>query len=353
MRANGLIRSGVAVLFLFALSTGAIAAPAQAIVDIAKQFDTHAVIQLGELHRSLQIHSFIQQVLRDPRFICRADDVVVEFGNSRLQKLADTYASGGTLTEAQIASMYRETSAPLTWNTPVYRAVYDSIRDINQEHLCAHRIRIVLADAPLDWSKVKTVRDLLPFADRDAAMANSVEREVIAKHRHAFLITGEFHAEKRTNDEGDGLRTAQIIERRHPGALFSIVTVPSPAAAAALRMGRAPSFKAVRGSEVEHEAFAMTKPGWTAASAHDAKSLRIGEVVDGLVYVGGDTSLFPSPEIYLDAAYAKELRRRAAIIKAYSGQDFVAVVDDLVKEGRDQAALANPPPPEPEKTDRH
>ena len=196
------------------------------------------------------------------------------------------------------------------------------------------------------------MKDLLPFADRDAAMANTVEREVFAKHHHAFLIAGEFHAEKRTNDAADGLRTAQIIERRHPGALFSIVTVPSPAAAAVLRMGRAPAFKVVRGSDVERESFAMTKPGWTAAPAYDAKSLRIYDVVDGLLYVGGDTSLFPSPEIYLDAAYAKELRRRAAIIKQMSGQDFVAVVDDLVKEGRDQAALANPPP-EPGKTDRH
>src|SRR6185437_11946368 len=98
-----------------------------AVSAIARQFDSHSVIQLGELHRSLQTHSFIQQMLRDPRFVCRADDVVVEFGNSRLQKLADIYSSGGTLSEQQIASMYRETSVPLTWNTPVYRAVYDTV----------------------------------------------------------------------------------------------------------------------------------------------------------------------------------------------------------------------------------
>ena len=60
----------------------------------------------------------------------------------------------------------------------------------------------------------------------------------------------------------------------------------------------------------------------------------MGDVVDGLLYLGGDSSLFPSPTIYLDAAYAKELRRRAAIIKQETGQDFVAVVDDLVRETR-------------------
>jgi len=317
-------------------------ASSDAISAIARQFDSHSVIQLGELHRSLQIHSFIQQMLRDPHFVCRVNDVVVEFGNSRLQKLADIYASGGTLGEQQIASMYRETSVPLTWNTPVYRAVYDTVRDINGERLCPHRVRLVLADAPLDWSKVKTAKDLEPFADRDTAMADTVEREVMAKHRHAFLITGEFHAEKKTIDEADGLRTAQIIEKRHPGSLFSFVTVPTPAAAAALHMGAAPSFKTAHGSDVEHASFAMTKENWTT---HDkAGGLTIGDVVDGVLYVGGNASLFPSPEIYLDRAYATELRRRATIVRNM-GQDFVAVVDDLIKEGRDQAALANPPPP--------
>jgi hypothetical protein len=315
---------------------------------IARQFDNHAVIQLGEYHRSLQIHSFIQQMLRDPRFICRADDVVVEFGNSRLQNLADIYTSGGTLSEPEIASMYRETSVPLTWNAPVYRAVYDTVSDINRTHLCKHKVRLVLGDGPLDWSKVKTAKDLEPFADRDTAMADTVEREVIAKHHHAFLITGEFHAEKKTNDEADGLRTAQIIEKRHPGNLFVIVTVPEPDAAAALKMGPAPSFLAVHGTEIANKSFAMTKEGWedviSTARPH-FPNFTIGDVVDGVLYVGGNSSLFPSPEIYLDETYAKELRRRAAIVREMSGQDFVAVVDDLVKEGRDQAALANPPVP--------
>jgi hypothetical protein len=325
------------------------ATSSDAVSAIARQFDTHSVIQLGELHRSLQIHGFIQRMLHDPRFICRVDDVVVEFGNSRLQKLADIYTSGGTLREAEIASMYRETSVPLTWNTPVYRAVYDTVREINRARLCPHPVRLVLADGPLDWSKVKTAKDLEPFADRDTAMADTVEHEVLAKHHHAFLITGEFHAEKKTSDEADGLRTAQIIEKRHPGSLFSIVTVPSPAAAAALHLGPAPSFKVARGSDVEHASFAMTKENWTTGTPASPKGFTAGDVVDGVLYVGGNASLFPSPEIYLDKVYASELRRRAAIVRDMSGQDFVAVVDDLVKEGRDQAALANPPPPPSDK----
>jgi hypothetical protein len=39
----------------------------------ASQFDHCSIIQLGELHRSLQIHTFGQQMLRDLRFISKAD----------------------------------------------------------------------------------------------------------------------------------------------------------------------------------------------------------------------------------------------------------------------------------------
>jgi len=58
------------------------------------------------------------------------------------------------------------------------------------------------------------------------------------------------------------------------------------------------------------------------------------DVVDGILNVGGQTFVYPSPTIYLEPAYQRELRRRAAIIKEYSGQDFISVIEELIKEGR-------------------
>jgi len=60
---------------------------------------------------------------------------------------------------------------------------------------------------------------------------------------------------------------------------------------------------------------------------------RTGDVVDGLLYLGGNHKVHPSPTIYLDPEYQRELRRRATIIKAYSGQDFLPMIDDLVRQG--------------------
>jgi hypothetical protein len=59
----------------------------------------------------------------------------------------------------------------------------------------------------------------------------------------------------------------------------------------------------------------------------------MGRVVDGVLWLGGDeTRVFPPPSIYLEPVYQKELRRRMRILKAYNGQDFEVILDDLVKE---------------------
>jgi hypothetical protein len=266
-------------------------------------------------------------MIRNPEFVCRADDIVVEFGNSRLQELADSYASGGNVTDNELQSLWRETSVPLTWNSPVYRQFYETVREINQKHLCARPIRIVLADPPLDWSKIKAAKDYAQWADRDASYADVVEREVLSKHHRAFLLAGQFHVVKQT-PEGDeeGPRAAQLIERKHPGALFSIVAGP-PAVAEAMHLGPAPSFKMVRGSELENADFSMI-----ATMNPHKKWPPMRNVVDGVLSVSGQTFRYPSATIYLDPVYQRELRRRASIIKEFSGQDFMPVIDDLVRE---------------------
>ena len=69
----------------------------------------------------------------------------------------------------------------------------------------------------------------------------------------------------------------------------------------------------------------------------------MGEVVDGLVYLGGDEATeYPSPSIYLEPDYQKQLRRRAAIIKDYNGQDFGVILDDLIKAA--EVEKTSPPP---------
>lgn len=344
----------LAAFFLLLASAFARAAPPDTtIASIARQFDTHPVVMLGELHRSREIHAFLQQMLRTPAFICRVDAVVVEFGNARFQATADAYVSGRHVGDARLQRIWRETAVPFTWNAPMYRQVFDTVRDVNTSHLCPHPLRILLADPPLDWSKIRTARDYARWTDRDGSHARIIEREVLAKHRRALYVAGEYHALKDVPAElhDDTPTSAQRLERDHPGALFAIVTVPTAEGARALGLGDAPDFRVVDASIagltaqlINPDTRVTFAPGATipVEVSPDRHWPRLGDAVDGVLWVGGFHAVYPSPTIYLDPAYQRELRRRARIIKTYGGQDFLTVLDDLVRQG-EQARDAAPP----------
>jgi hypothetical protein len=329
---------------------GAAIQTAAVIAEIARQFDQHPLIFIGEQHRGAEQHAFLRALIRDPVFLCRTNDIVIEFGNARLQSIADAYVSGEPVTQAQLQSMWRETEVLFAWNSPVYQQFYETVREVNRKRVCPQPVRLLLGDPPIDWSKVKTVEDFKQVEDRDVFFADLVGREVLAKNRRALLISGVLHAlRKLPESEGGGFsepNAAQIIERKHPGTLFTVVSAPTRAGAEAIRMGPPPSFRVVRGSDLEQSDFGLIAPAWTAKQVvvkgkHEwelgaAKAWPpTGDVVDGVLYLGGDeTRLFPSPKVYLDPVYQQQLRHRAAIIKEYNGQDFTPVLDDLVREAR-------------------
>jgi hypothetical protein len=202
---------------------------------------------------------------------------------------------------------------------------------INQRRLCPHPIRVVLADPPLDWSKIKTAKEYVPFMDRDASYAAAVEGEVLAKHHRALLIAGLAHAVKqRPKGDHEDATAAESIERKHPGLLFTIVPAFSAADAESMKMNAPPDFRIVRGSGMEQEDFG--KHIWKADSPKAWPPM--ADVADGVLNIGEQDLLYPSPKIYLEPAYQKELRRRIAIIKEWSGQDFTPALDKLLKEAQ-------------------
>ncbi len=97
---------------------------------------------------------------------------------------------------------------------------------------------------------------------------------------------------------------------------------------------------------------AVVKPrieGWAAEDETDTNPERgkseIDPITESCIASGGRyfstyssrraTGVSP-PAIYLDPDYQRELRRRAAIIKEFSGQDFTPAIDELVKEAQKQ-----------------
>ena len=249
--------------------------------------------------------------------------------------------------------MYRETIVMFAWNAPMYRAFYEAVREVNMKHTCPHPVRLVLGDPDMDWAKIDTVEQLKAVPDRDQFFADVVEREVLAKKHRALLISGALHALKSypKREPGDDAgfsepSAAQLIERKRPGSIFIVGLVTTPAAAETMKMPPPPSFRVVKGSALEKLSFSIIAPAWDAKPVivngkHDWELTdsnawaSMGKVVDGVLYLGGDeTRVFPPPSIYLEPVYQAQLRKRAALIKEYNGQDFGVILDDLIREAQ-------------------
>jgi hypothetical protein len=91
---------------------------------------------------------------------------------------------------------------------------------------------VLLGDSPVDWSVIRTVPELMPWAEqRDTHAVDVINREVIAKNRRALVIYGDGHFPRksvRSNYERDDL--GPMVDRRgdNPAArIFNIYSETS------------------------------------------------------------------------------------------------------------------------------
>jgi hypothetical protein len=128
--------------------------PQPAVRAVHDAFDKYPLVAISEGHRNQQVHDFIISLLRDPRFLQKVNDIVVEFGSARYQDVMDRYTAGQTVPPEDLRRVWRETVNILVWDAPVYERFFTTIRAVNQNRLQGARLRILLADPPLDWANV-------------------------------------------------------------------------------------------------------------------------------------------------------------------------------------------------------
>jgi hypothetical protein len=306
--------------------------------------DSHPLVGLGELHRRPLLHALYRKIIGDPRVFCRIDNIVVEFGNARLQPIADRFVFGSRVSTSEKRSMWRETGQWLVWDSPIYEQFFDFVRETNARRPCGkHQVRVLLGDPPIDWSRVQTADDYRRFADRAGSYVGVVEQQVLARKQRALLIIGSTHFMKAQPAEFTGGPTeAQMIERRHPRALVSILPVE---AETARRIGLPPSpsvttmaksrigslnYSALAAPGVSMLAKIGGKNVWTPSN--DLHWPAVKQVADALINVGdAGTELLPDPVIYRDPTYQAELRRRAGILKEVYGFDFLQELEEQLR----------------------
>lgn len=276
------------------------AAPAPAIDAILGAFETHPIVAIPDAHGSERPHAFLLTVIRDPRFVRTVDDLLVEFGNARYQDTADRYVRGDDVPEATLRLVWRNATQPsLSADFEHYPAVLAAVRDVNARAPAGRRVRVLLADPPIDWDAVRSREDHARWITmRDAHPAALLQTEVVAKGRRALVVYGTGHLQRRqvlANFEMDDWRAQTIVslvERAGPTKVFTIANVPAAHAvgwsAPAVARLRGTALGALDASEIfgAPRRFAVRDGAVVPIDRQQWRTMRADEQFDAVLYLG-------------------------------------------------------------------
>ena len=299
------------------------ASPSRAFADaVLEGLRNHRLVAIGAADELQEHYDALTALLFDPRVRGMVDAIVVEWGNPFYQDTIDRFVAGHPVADAELRAVWRNTtqSPVATWDGSVYEQFYRMVRAINWRLSPHRRIRVLLGDSPIDWSRITTASQLRSVPDRDAFVTSLVRRQVLDKGKRALLcygMTGLFH---------DAGLTGAI--ERHTGK--RIYVIADLVAAAGSRGGAV----AARLARYRRDSVIPTAGSWLGRA--DA-SLFVNQVsrspsgqhrnpfcgaplaklIDAGLYLGRPQDLtrsLPDPDIYFDPTYWQELQRRNALL---------------------------------------
>ena len=318
----------------------------QAVFTAMKQFP---LVGLGERHMLQEMHDFITALLFHPDLPHTLTDIVVEFGNSSYQDLADRFVLGDQpVARADLVQIWRQVGDP-AWNAPIYEQFFRTVRAINWMRPASRRIRVLLGQPPVTMSQViarptnRALFDTLA-GTMDDHYAAVIEQEVLRKGRRALLIAGSGHLLRGIRaDDGKPhhLNAASQVLLRYPNTLYVVdlfVLPPSGGsnpmppqvqdevqrAAAKFAGWPRPAIAAVAGTWLGSTT-EQNNP-WINGLAYralNAAAARFGAQADAILYLGPGEALTasqPDPSIYYWGAYPRQLRQVDTIFSRVTGQ---------------------------------
>jgi hypothetical protein len=298
-------------------------------------FDKADIVGLGE-HHWTRIDSDLRiRLIQNPDFPKRVHYIVVECGNSLYQGILDRYIRGEDVAKEELQKVWRDTTQPGAWDSPIYEQFLNEVRSVNRRLPNELKLRVLAGDPPIDWAKVKTPEDFEPIINRrDSFPAKLIGQQILQPHDKALLIYGDGHFSHQPLQVGAGVLVpislhptlASLLDESFPGRLYSIVAFGGPSP---------------ESMTLEHLIQAAARPvllplKGTAAGALNAndflwplvpverngqrlpifpKGLALSEAVDAFLYYGEtDGKLVgPDPEIDADKIYAAEKDRRRGL----------------------------------------
>ena len=164
---------------------------------ILKGFEQFDIIAIGESHGIKDVTDFYLELVKNEIFRKQVDAIVFELGNSLYQEDLDNYIFGNNNDTLKIKKLWRDHSSSILQSSD-RTGVSRFFREVRKINLTAeHKIRILAAEPPLEWAKIKSSEELFEFLGlRDQFYADLVITEIIDKKKKALLIMGSGHFNK-------------------------------------------------------------------------------------------------------------------------------------------------------------
>jgi hypothetical protein len=308
----GLFAAGAMIVPQAPVAAGTVSAgvlrvhpPVDAVQGIVAACKKHPVVIIAEWqHGVRQMGDFYMRLVQDSEFQETVQDIVIEFASRNNQQLLDRYIAGQNIPMREVSHVWRDTTKPASWESPMYAEWLATIREVNQRLPLGRRFRVLAADTAIDWNRIQTHADWEALGDNNVSFADVIMSEVIQKNRHALVVLGGNHVNKMGTRTG-GPNTTTLVEKRYPGSVYTVLhqleSVSSTDAVLHFSDPLIPTFYDLAGTPLGE------KP--------DKNGVPPIRYTDALLYVGPPESLTESvpPKGSLDHDYMKEVDRRSMI----------------------------------------
>jgi hypothetical protein len=315
--------------------------PIAAIFDAIKR---NPLVGISENHFLQEWHDFITALLLHPDLPQELTNIVVEFGNSHYQPVADRFIlNDEPVARDELADIWRFQG----WDSPVYEQFFRTVRALNwMRRDKSNRIRVVLGAPPFDYWAVERATPAFKrvWQNPPDDYYTRVAEQALHAGGRTLLIAGSGHLLRGIYADRGIVNVATRIERDHPGALYVVDTVairPTP------QSTESPGIHHLRGAVQDWPRPALATIGGTALAslasdlserAIDASHRSYQSQADALLYLGPGRLLTASqfdPTLFQTGPYRAQLERINPIISKidHTREDLVALSLKMAQAG--------------------
>jgi hypothetical protein len=135
--------------------TGSNPKPEDATTAILAAFEKYEVVGMSAAHGNKDLDDFILDLIRNPAFPSKVNDVAVECGNSLYQPVLDRYIAGDEVPLSDVRLVWRNSTQTMCGMSGFYAVLFPLVRRINQKLPQERKLRVLAGDPPIDWSKAQ------------------------------------------------------------------------------------------------------------------------------------------------------------------------------------------------------